>query len=150
MGWGVTDNIKYWLIQDSYGKSKGENGFIKIKIGDDSGAGATAYCDQIEGKYNDYNEEISTTHITVENTNKISKDTTVEITNKISEVIENTNKMSEIIEESTNKMNGDTSVENTDDNDEPIKINFNRGNYINILVEIKYFMIFIFISFIIF
>jgi len=58
--------------------------------------------------------------------------------------------MSEIIEESTNKMNGDTSVENTDDNDEPIKINFNRGNYINILVEIKYFMIFIFISFIIF
>ena len=150
LGWGVTDNIKYWLIQDSYGKSKGENGFIKIKIGDDSGAGATAYCDQIEGKYNDYNEEISTTHITVENTNKISKDTTVEITNKISEVIENTNKMSEIIEESTNKMNGDTSVENTDDNDEPIKINFNRGNYINILVEIKYFMIFIFISFIIF
>ena len=58
--------------------------------------------------------------------------------------------MSEIIEESTNKMNGDTSVENTDDNDEPIKINFNRGNYINILVEIKYFIIFIFISFIIF
>ena len=30
LGWGVTDNIKYWLIQDSYGKSKGENGFIYI------------------------------------------------------------------------------------------------------------------------
>ena len=52
MGWGVEDGIKYWLIQDSYGASKGENGFIKILIGDECGAGATAYCDEIEGKYN--------------------------------------------------------------------------------------------------
>ena len=53
MGWGVDNGIKYWLIQDSYGKSKGDNGFIKIKIGDDCGAGATAYCDEMEGKYKD-------------------------------------------------------------------------------------------------
>ena len=52
MGWGVENGIKYWLIQDSYGASKGENGFIKILIGDECGAGATAYCDEIEGKYN--------------------------------------------------------------------------------------------------
>ena len=51
MGWGIDNGIKYWLIQDSYGKLKGDNGFIKIKIGDDCGAGATAYCDEIEGKY---------------------------------------------------------------------------------------------------
>ena len=57
MGWGIEDGIKYWLIQDSYGKSKGENGFIKIKIGDDCGAGATAFCDEIDGKYNDYEED---------------------------------------------------------------------------------------------
>lgn len=56
MGWGVENGIKYWLIQDSYGKSKGDNGFIKIKIGDDCGAGATAYCDEIEGKYNEIKE----------------------------------------------------------------------------------------------
>ena len=52
MGWGVDNGIKYWLVQDSYGISKGENGFIKILIGDDCGAGATAFCDEIEGKYN--------------------------------------------------------------------------------------------------
>ena len=52
MGWGVEKGIKYWLIQDSYGASKGENGFIKILIGDECGAGATAYCDEIEGKNN--------------------------------------------------------------------------------------------------
>ena len=52
MGWGIENGIKYWLIQDSYGASKGENGFIKILIGDDCGAGATAFCDEIEGKYN--------------------------------------------------------------------------------------------------
>ena len=54
MGWGIDNGIKYWLIQDSYGKSKGDNGFIKIKIGDDCGAGATAFCDEKEGKYNEY------------------------------------------------------------------------------------------------
>ena len=52
MGWGVDNGIKYWLVQDSYGISKGENGFIKILIGDDCGAGVTAFCDEIEGKYN--------------------------------------------------------------------------------------------------
>ena len=59
MGWGVQNGVKYWLIQDSYGESKGENGFIKIKIGDDCGAGATAFCDEVEEKYNEYNEEDS-------------------------------------------------------------------------------------------
>ena len=59
MGWGVENGVKYWLIQDSYGESKGENGFIKIKIGDDCGAGATAFCDEVEEKYNEYNEEDS-------------------------------------------------------------------------------------------
>ena len=62
LGWGVKDGVKYWLIQDSYGESKGENGFIKIKIGDDCGAGATAYCDEIKGKDN-YDEENSITDI---------------------------------------------------------------------------------------
>ena len=41
IGWGVEDNIKYWIIQDSYGTSRGEKGYMKIKIGDQSGAGAT-------------------------------------------------------------------------------------------------------------
>lgn len=63
MGWGIENGIKYWLIQDSYGKSKGENGFIKIKIGDDCGAGATAFCDEIDGKYNDYEEDTNKTII---------------------------------------------------------------------------------------
>ena len=57
IGWGVENNIKYWIIQDSYGTSRGENGYMRIKIGDGSGAGATAYCDKMEGKYNDDNEE---------------------------------------------------------------------------------------------
>jgi cathepsin B len=57
MGWGIDNGIKYWLIQDSYGKSKGDNGFIKIKIGDDCGAGATAFCDEKEGKYNEYKSD---------------------------------------------------------------------------------------------
>ena len=45
MGWGVEGDDKYWLIQDSYGESKGENGFIKVKIGDSSGAGQSALFD---------------------------------------------------------------------------------------------------------
>ena len=57
IGWGMEDNIKYWIIQDSYGTSKGENGYLKIKIGDDSGAGKTAFCDELEGKYMDYDDE---------------------------------------------------------------------------------------------
>ena len=116
MGWGVKDGVKYWLIQDSYGKSKGENGFIKIKIGDDCGAGQTAYCDQIEGKYNDYNEEDSKTNISG-NTNNMSKDT-------------------------SEGKNYDRSGE--------MKTNNNKGDYINILVEIKNFMMLIYISLLIF
>ena len=114
MGWGKEDGDKYWLIQDSYGESKGENGFMKIKIGD-CGVGDVGYCDEKLGKYNEYNEEDITKDITIKNTKKMSKDNTVE----------NTNKM------------GESS-----------KINNNKGNYINMLVGIKYFMIFI--SFIIF
>jgi hypothetical protein len=57
MGWGIDNGIKYWLIQDSHGKYKGDNGFIKIKIGDDCGAGATAFCDEKEGKYNEYKSD---------------------------------------------------------------------------------------------
>ena len=98
MGWGVKDGVKYWLIQDSYGKTKGENGFIKIKIGDDCGAGATAYCDEIEGKYNEYN--------------------------MVEDVTEGNNHYR--LEETNN----------------------NKGNYINSLVGIKYFMFLILISFI--
>ena len=109
MGWGEEDGDKYWLIQDSYGESKGENGFMKIKIGD-CGVGDVGYCDEKLGKYNEYNEEDITKDITIKNTKKMSKDTTVE----------NNNKM------------GESS-----------KINNNKGNYINMLVGIKYFMIFI-------
>lgn len=57
IGWGVEDNVKYWIIQDSYGASRGENGYMRIKIGDPSGAGQSAYCDEIEGKYIDYDDE---------------------------------------------------------------------------------------------
>ena len=57
IGWGIEDNIKYWIIQDSYGISHGENGYLRIKIGDKCGAGATAFGDEIKGKYIDYNDE---------------------------------------------------------------------------------------------
>ena len=57
IGWGIENNIKYWIIQDSYGISKGENGYMRIKLGDESGAGATVYCDEIEGNY--YNNSIT-------------------------------------------------------------------------------------------
>ena len=57
IGWGMKDNIKYWIIQDSYGTSRGENGYMRIKIGDDSGAGQTAFCDELEGKYMDYDDD---------------------------------------------------------------------------------------------
>ena len=51
IGWGIEDNIKYWIIQDSYGISHGEKGYLRIKIGDKCGAGETAFCDEINGKY---------------------------------------------------------------------------------------------------
>ena len=60
IGWGIENNIKYWIIQDSYGTSRGENGYMRIKIGDDSGAGATAYCDEMEGYYNNNNNNNKT------------------------------------------------------------------------------------------
>ena len=100
MGWGVEGDDKYWLIQDSYGESKGENGFIKVKIGDSSGAGQSAFFDYKEGKYNEYNEEDN------------------------------------IVEDVTGG-NNDYKCGTT---------NNNKGDYINILVEIKYFMLLIFIS----
>ena len=55
IGWGEEDNNKYWIIQDSYGTSRGESGYMRIKIGDESGAGATAFCDEMEGNYIDNN-----------------------------------------------------------------------------------------------
>ena len=67
MGWGVENGIKYWLIQDSYGKSKGEKGFIRIKIGDDCGAGETAFCDEIDEKYSKSNEVNNINEINGEN-----------------------------------------------------------------------------------
>ena len=57
IGWGVENKIKYWIVQDSYGTSRGENGYMRIKIGDGSGAGQTAFCDEMEGKYTDYDDE---------------------------------------------------------------------------------------------
>ena len=45
------NNVKYWIVRDSYGASRGENGYMRIKIGDKSGAGATAYCDKMDGNY---------------------------------------------------------------------------------------------------
>ena len=70
----------------------------------------------------------------------MNKDTTI-----------NTNKMSEdITEGNTNIMSEDITGEDTDNNDEPVIINVNKGDYINILIEMKYFMIFNLISFFIF
>ena len=100
MGWGEENGVKYWLIQDSYGESKGENGFIKVQIGDSSGAGQSGFCDNKEGKYNDYTEE----------------------DNKVEDVTGGNNEYK----------CGTT--------------NNNKGDYINILVEIKYFTLLIFIS----
>ena len=57
MGWGEQNGVKYWLIQDSYGESKGDHGFIKVKIGDSSGAGLSAFCDEVEDEYIEYDEE---------------------------------------------------------------------------------------------
>ena len=57
MGWGEQNGVKYWLIQDSYGESKGDHGFIKVKIGDSSGAGLSAFCDEVEEEYIEYDEE---------------------------------------------------------------------------------------------
>ena len=55
IGWGIENDIKYWIIQDSYGELHGENGYLRIKIGDECGAGATAFCDEQEGYYKSAN-----------------------------------------------------------------------------------------------
>ena len=47
-------------------------------------------------------------------------------------------------------MSEDITGEDTDNNDEPVIINVNKVDYINILVEVKYFMILNLISFFIF
>ena len=57
IGWGIENDIKYWIIQDSYGELHGENGYLRIKIGDECGAGATAFCDEQEGYYNSTNDD---------------------------------------------------------------------------------------------
>ena len=56
IGWGIENDIKYWIIQDSMGESHGENGYLRIKIGDECGAGATAFCDEKEGYYESKDE----------------------------------------------------------------------------------------------
>ena len=71
IGWGEEDDVKYWLVRDSYGPSWGENGYMKIKIGDECGAGATAYCDEIQGNYKEEEEtkngNINNNNHTIEN-----------------------------------------------------------------------------------
>ena len=65
VGWGVEKNVKYWIVQDSYGTSRGENGYMKIKIGDSSGAGATAFSAKIDEIYEEINEENNNYNITI-------------------------------------------------------------------------------------
>ena len=57
IGWGIENDVKYWIIQDSMGESHGENGYLRIKIGDECGAGATAFCDEKEGNYESKDDE---------------------------------------------------------------------------------------------
>ena len=33
IGWGTESGIPYWLIKNSWGKSYGDNGFLKVKRG---------------------------------------------------------------------------------------------------------------------
>ena len=33
IGWGTENGIPYWLIKNSWGKSFGDDGFIKVKRG---------------------------------------------------------------------------------------------------------------------
>lgn len=35
VGWGVENKEKYWLLQNSWGASWGENGYIRVKRGED-------------------------------------------------------------------------------------------------------------------
>ena len=34
IGWGVENDVKYWIAANSWGKTWGENGFFKIKRGE--------------------------------------------------------------------------------------------------------------------
>ena len=130
LGWGVKDNIKYWLIQDSYGESRGEKGFFKVKIGDDCGVGAMGFCDQIEGKFNDYDGKDNITDINEEKTDKNREDKTEEKTDKKSEdkTEEKTDKKSEDkTEENDDKKSEDKKEEKTDKKNEN-KNNENTNN----------------------
>ena len=73
VGWGIENNVKYWIIQDSYGTSRGENGYMRIKIGDSSGAGATAFCGEIDKNYEEINGENQNNTINESNHNKFLK-----------------------------------------------------------------------------
>lgn len=71
IGWGIENDIKYWIIQDSYGELHGENGYLRIKIGDECGAGATTFCDEQEGNYISTDDDINDRKETYNNQNII-------------------------------------------------------------------------------
>ena len=138
MGWGIENGVKYWLIQDSYGKSKGENGFIKIKIGDDCGAGATAFCDEIEGKYIEYKEEdISKNGKSVENNEDKNTENIKKESNDEDKNTDNVKKESNN-EDNDNKKKESNISKNYDNNSSKI-LYYNK--YLNIILVISIFLL---------